>query len=77
MEAAGALADFPCIVTRGISDYRDSHENGQWYGYAAAAAAHARQLFFHVSVDEVKRCVLAQDCSYNMQLGQSSLVMYF
>jgi nucleoside phosphorylase len=26
MEAAGALANFPCIVIRGISDYCDSHK---------------------------------------------------
>ncbi|KAI8635489.1 ankyrin repeat protein [Xylariaceae sp. FL1651] len=58
MEAAGALADFHCIVIRGISDYCDSHKNDQWHGYAAAAAAaYARQLFFHMPIDEVKRCV--------------------
>jgi nucleoside phosphorylase len=62
MEAAGALADFPCLVIRGISDYCDSHKNDQWHGYsAAAAAAYARQLFFHMPIDEVKRCVLASD----------------
>jgi len=62
MEAAGALADFPCIVIRGISDYCDSHKNDQWHGYAAAAAAaYARQLFFHMPIDEVKRCVLASN----------------
>jgi nucleoside phosphorylase len=55
MEAAGALADFPCIVIRGISDYCDSHKNDQWHGYAAAAAAaYARQLFMHMPIDEVK-----------------------
>lgn len=60
MEAAGALEGFPCIVIRGISDYCDSHKNDQWHGYAAAAAAaYARQLFFHMSINEVKRCVLA------------------
>lgn len=60
MEAAGALAGFPCMVIRGISDYCDSHKNDQWHGYAAAAAAaYARQLFFHMPIDEVKRCVLA------------------
>ena len=49
MEAAGALADFPCMVIRGISDYCDSHKNDQWHRYAAAvAAAYARQLFFHL-----------------------------
>jgi nucleoside phosphorylase len=60
MEAAGVLADFPCIVIRGISDYCDSHKNDQWHGYAAAtAAAYARQLFFHMPINEVKRCVMA------------------
>lgn len=57
-EAAGALAGFPCITIRGISDYCDSHKNDQWHGYAAAAAAaYARLLFFHMPIDEVKRCV--------------------
>jgi nucleoside phosphorylase len=56
MEAAGALADFPCLVIRGISDYCDSHKNDQWHGYAAAAAAaYARQLFFHLPVEESQR----------------------
>jgi nucleoside phosphorylase len=27
MEAVGALADFPCIIICGISDYYDSHKN--------------------------------------------------
>jgi nucleoside phosphorylase len=55
-EAAGALADFPCMVIRGISDYCDSHKNDQWHGYAAAAAAaYARQIFFHMPIDEVNR----------------------
>ena len=55
-EAAGALADFPCIIIRGISDYCDSHKNDRWHGYAAAAAAaYARQLFFHMPIDEVRR----------------------
>lgn len=58
-EAAGALADFACLVVRGISDYCDSHKNDQWHGYAAAvAAAYTRQLFFHMPIDEVKRCIL-------------------
>lgn len=61
MEAAGALADFPCLVIRGISDYSDSHKNDKWHGYAAAtAAAYARQLFFHMPVDEVKKCRIAE-----------------
>lgn len=56
MEAAGAIADFPCLVVRGISDYCDSHKNDLWHGYAAAvAAAYARQLFFHLPADEELR----------------------
>lgn len=63
MEAAGALADFPCIVIRGISDYCDTHKNDQWHGYAAAAAAaYAKQLFFHMPINEVKGSVLASTC---------------
>ncbi|KAH7142703.1 ankyrin repeat protein [Dactylonectria estremocensis] len=61
-EAAGALGAFPCMVIRGISDYADSHKNDQWHGYAAAAAAaYARQLFSHLPIDEVKRCVPVSD----------------
>lgn len=61
MEAAGALADFPCLVIRGISDYSDSHKNDRWQGYAAAsAAAYARELFFYMPIDEVKECKIAE-----------------
>ncbi|KAM0088636.1 hypothetical protein ACP6JD_008036 [Aspergillus fumigatus] len=53
MEAAGAMTDFPCLPIRGISDYCDSHKNDSWHGFAAAAAAAcARQLFFHLPIDE-------------------------
>lgn len=55
MEAAGALVDFPCLVIRGISDYCDTPQNDDWQGYAAAvAAAYARQLRFHLSIDQVR-----------------------
>lgn len=61
MEAAGALNDFPCLVVRGISDYSDSHKNDKWHGYAAAvAAAYARELFYHMPVDEVKQCRISE-----------------
>lgn len=51
-EAAGALADFPCMIVRGISNYCDSHKNEIWDGFAAAAAAaYARELFFHMPVE--------------------------
>ncbi|CAN9208885.1 unnamed protein product [Alternaria alternata] len=59
MEAAGVINDFPCLVIRGISDYADSHKNDAWQGAASAsAAAYARQLFFHMPVDEVKQCAV-------------------
>jgi nucleoside phosphorylase len=49
MEAAGLMADFPCIVIRGIYDYADSHKNKQWQGYAAlTAAAYAKELLSYV-----------------------------
>ncbi|KAH0558653.1 hypothetical protein GP486_004695 [Trichoglossum hirsutum] len=45
MEAAGLMDHFPCLAIRGISDYADSHKNGQWQAYAAAtAAAYAKEL---------------------------------
>jgi nucleoside phosphorylase len=45
MEAAGLMNHFPCLVIHGICDYADSHENKEWQGYAAmAAAAYARDL---------------------------------
>ncbi|RKK13628.1 hypothetical protein BFJ66_g14394 [Fusarium oxysporum f. sp. cepae] len=51
-EAAGVLTNFPCMVIRGISDYSDSHKNDIWHGYvAAAAAAYARALFFHMPMN--------------------------
>lgn len=54
-EAAGALAAFPCLVIRGISNYCDSHKNDEWQGYAAAAAAaYARQLFFHMPIEQAR-----------------------
>ncbi|KAL2786365.1 purine and uridine phosphorylase [Aspergillus keveii] len=59
MEAAGALSDFPCLVIRGISDYCDSHKNDQWHGFAAAA--YARQLFFHMPVDQVEQSSVSID----------------
>jgi len=43
MEAAGLMNHFPCLVIRGICDY--SHNNKEWQGYAAmAAAAYTKDL---------------------------------
>ncbi|UKZ74798.1 hypothetical protein TrVFT333_002468 [Trichoderma virens FT-333] len=45
MEAAGLMADFPCLVIRGICDYSDTHKNDEWQAYAAlAAGAYAKSL---------------------------------
>ncbi|KAI5456656.1 nucleoside phosphorylase domain-containing protein [Mariannaea sp. PMI_226] len=46
---AGLMTHLPCLVIRGISDYSDSHNNEEWQGYAAmAAAAYARTIFYAV-----------------------------
>ncbi|KAJ0386744.1 hypothetical protein COL922a_003675 [Colletotrichum nupharicola] len=56
IEAARAIADFPCLIVRSISNYYNSHKNDMWHRYAAAvAAAYAQQLFFHLPVDEVQQ----------------------
>ncbi|KAL2795323.1 nucleoside phosphorylase domain-containing protein [Aspergillus keveii] len=55
-EAAGVLADTPCLVIRGISDYCDSHKNDQWHGYAAAtAAAYSRELVLRLPMYKPKQ----------------------
>ncbi|KAI8265390.1 Heterokaryon incompatibility protein 6, OR allele [Colletotrichum sp. SAR11_239] len=54
MEAAGLLADFPCLVIRGICDYADSHKNKAWQEHAAAvAAALTKELLENVPPVEV------------------------
>ncbi|KAH7007555.1 nucleoside phosphorylase domain-containing protein [Ilyonectria destructans] len=73
MEATGALVDLPCMVIRGISDYCDSHKNDRWHGYASlAAAAYARQLFFHMPLTEVRSYVseAAQNDIHHVRLRQ-------
>ncbi|KAK3179202.1 hypothetical protein K4F52_009322 [Lecanicillium sp. MT-2017a] len=56
MEAAGMMNTIPSLVVRGISDYCDSHKDDQWHGFAAAAAAaYARQLFFHLPKEEKQK----------------------
>lgn len=55
-EAAGASNSFPCLVIRGISDYCDSHQDNRWHGFAsAAAAAYARELFFHIPIYQMQK----------------------
>jgi nucleoside phosphorylase len=45
MEGAGVYAYFPSLVIKGVCDYADSHKNGQWQNYAAAAAAACTKAF--------------------------------
>jgi nucleoside phosphorylase len=55
MEAAGLMNHFPCLVIRGICDYSDTHKNKEWQGYAAmAAAAYAKDLLAHISVNNLE-----------------------
>ena len=59
MDAAGLMADFPCLVVRGICDYADSHKNRKWQGYAAiAAAAFTKELLGYVPNGYLKRAQL-------------------
>jgi nucleoside phosphorylase len=49
MEAAGLMNHFLCLVIRGICDYADSHNNKEWQGYAAmAAAAYTKDLLCRI-----------------------------
>ncbi|KAF5521207.1 hypothetical protein CGCA056_v007084 [Colletotrichum aenigma] len=55
MEAAGLMNHFPCLVTRGICDYSDSHKNKEWQGFAAMmAAAYAKDLLYQIAPDTVE-----------------------
>ncbi|KAF3391859.1 Ankyrin repeat domain-containing protein 50 [Talaromyces pinophilus] len=63
MEAAGLMADFPCLVVRGICDYADSHKNKQWQGYAAlAAAAFTKELLGYVPKGVSQERLVADIC---------------
>lgn len=64
MEAAGLMADFPCLVIRGICDYADSHKNKQWQGYAAlTAAAFSKELLGYVPKGVSQESLVADICS--------------
>ncbi|KAL4972651.1 nucleoside phosphorylase [Aspergillus desertorum] len=55
LEAAGLVAEFPCVVIRGISNYADSHKNDEWRGYAAmAAAAYGKDLLSSIPGTKVE-----------------------
>ncbi|KAL0943494.1 ankyrin repeat protein [Colletotrichum truncatum] len=55
MEAAGLMANFPCLVIRGICDYADSHKNKDWQEHAAAvAAAFAKELLGYVEPEVIR-----------------------
>ncbi|KAM0344005.1 hypothetical protein ACHAPU_007908 [Fusarium lateritium] len=54
-QAADLMDHFPCLVVRGICDYSDSHNNKDWQGFAAmAAAAYAKDLLSHIPVRRVE-----------------------
>ncbi|KAJ9659404.1 hypothetical protein H2198_003133 [Neophaeococcomyces mojaviensis] len=68
MEAAGLMNDFPCLVIRGICGYADSHKNENWRRYGAAtAAAYAKELLLHASIEET-----SQEKPVQQILGKSS-----
>jgi len=54
MEGAAIVSTLPSLVIRGISDYSDSHKNGNWKPYASAtAAAYAKAFLSVVPEDQV------------------------
>ncbi|KAM3508221.1 hypothetical protein MY11210_006821 [Beauveria gryllotalpidicola] len=55
MEAAGIINHFPCLISRGICDYAESHKDKEWQGYAAmTAAAYAKDLPNRISLKKVE-----------------------
>ncbi|KAL2829430.1 purine and uridine phosphorylase [Aspergillus cavernicola] len=46
-DLSGVETGFPCLVIRGISNYADTHRNGEWLRYAAAAAAAFGTILLH------------------------------
>lgn len=61
MESAGLMNEFPCLVIRGISDYADSHKNGNWQPYAAVvAAAYAKLLLLGIPRQSYKTEEISQ-----------------
>ncbi|KAL2801765.1 nucleoside phosphorylase domain-containing protein [Aspergillus granulosus] len=54
MEAAGLMDNLLYLVIYGISDYADSHMNGRWQPYAAAAAASfAKKLVLIITSQDI------------------------
>ncbi|KAF3221786.1 hypothetical protein TWF679_007000 [Orbilia oligospora] len=45
MEGAGVWDNLPCLVTKGVCDYADSHKSKKWQNYAAATAAACTKAF--------------------------------
>ncbi|KAI1176545.1 ankyrin [Nemania sp. FL0916] len=71
MEAAGLMNHFPCLVIRGMCDYSDSHQNKQWQGYAAlAAAVYAKHLLLQVAPTVVQSTSRMRDILEDIQREQ-------
>lgn len=66
MEAAGLMNELPTLVIRGICDYRDSHKQKQWQGYAALTAAAYGKLLLAVM----------PPCKLNSELLESSKIRH-
>ncbi|RSM04654.1 hypothetical protein CDV31_009979 [Fusarium ambrosium] len=75
MEAAGLMNEWPCLVIRGISDYADSHKNGNWKQYAAmAAAAYARMLLLGVPLEKVEELEQVREVVQGIRTDVDTLV---
>ncbi|KAL6695763.1 nucleoside phosphorylase domain-containing protein [Trichoderma pleuroticola] len=52
---AGVMNHFPCLVIVGICDYADTHQNKEWQGYAAmAAAVYAKDLLYKIHPSKIE-----------------------
>ncbi|PGH15678.1 hypothetical protein AJ79_02272 [Helicocarpus griseus UAMH5409] len=77
MEAAGLMAEFRCLVIRGICDYCDTHKNKMWQRYAAAAAAAFAKSLLSVMMPESvtkSRLIVSDPVLQALVFGMSTVI---
>ncbi|KAJ0422732.1 hypothetical protein BJY00DRAFT_310746 [Aspergillus carlsbadensis] len=87
MEGAGVSSHFPSLVIKGVCDYADSHKNGQWQDYAAAAAAACTKAFLkrwasesaqhdHVERPQAKPIFMVETMPDNRLIGRENVMQF-